>query len=144
MTDANRPRFVDNLPAALIAIGLTGLACYSTIKSLFLPQAIRGSILLLQLPGASSRSVIVINILLEIIFAALIFGVAVSVRRWERVLVFFYSALIFSTQAMYLLPGAITAIRWIKVTCALVSLVAALALLIQLARTKRSKTMVQE
>ena len=141
MTDANRPRFVDNLPAALMTIGLTGLASYSTIKALVQPRSLHGSILLLQFPGASSRSVIGINILLEIIFAALIVSVAVSVRSWERILVCAYSGLLFLTQSLYLMPSAGTAVRWIKVLCALLSFAAALMLFVQFQKFKHMKKM---
>ncbi len=136
MTEARRPRFVDNLPAGLIAVGLTAFACYATIKALVHPLPPRGSFLLMQLPGGSSNVVMGINILLEIVFAALIVGVAVSVRTWERVLVCFYSALLFLTQLLYLLPRAVAAIRSIKVICALVSFTAALVLLVQFARSR--------
>lgn len=144
MTDAHRPRFVDSLPAALIAIGLTGLACYSTIKAAFQPRPLHGSILLLQLPGVSPAAVIGINILLETVFIAIIVGVALSVRSWERVLVCFYSALLFLTQLIYLLPNVITAIRWAKISCALISLAAALALLVHFEKSKRLNRRVPE
>ena len=144
MTDARRPRLVDNLPAALIAVALTAFASYSTIRSIVHPQALEGSILLLQFPGASSRSVIGINILLETIFAALIIGVALAVRSWERALVCFSSALIFLTQAMHLRPGAMATIQWIKISCATVSLVSALVLLVQFQKTRQLKRRMPE
>ena len=137
MTDVSRPRFVDNLPAALIAVGLTGFASYSTIKALLHPQPLHGWILLMQLPGISSPSVAGINILLELIFAATIVGVALSVRGWERTLVGSFSALLFLSQALYLLPNAITEIRWTKAICAVISFVAALSLLYRLGIWKR-------
>jgi hypothetical protein len=137
MTDVSRLRFVDNLPAALIAVGLTGFAGYSTVKALLHPQPLHGSILLMQFPGISYSFTVGFNILLELLFVATIVGVALSVRGWECILVCCYSALLFLSQTLYLLPNAMTEIRWVKAFCAFISFVAALLLLFRLRKSQR-------
>jgi hypothetical protein len=141
MPDASRPRFVDNRPAGFIALGLTGLACYLTIKAYLHPQPLQGSMLLMKFPAGSASSMVIgTNIVFEVVFTALIIGVAISVRGWERILVFSCSALIFLTQLLYLLPEAVAVIRSIKIICAFVSLAAAVALCVQVEASKRQNT----